>query len=95
MLGKYFPFLAIAAVGYWYWSGPYQNGSEGNYAKQLAENEAAMERCVRREASMTTAAGMAGAPVGGGDAQSQCARELGLSLRDGQWHRTSVDEMGN
>lgn len=94
MLGKYFPLLAIAAVGYWYWSGPYQDGRQGNEAKQLAENAAAMKRCMRREASMTAAAGMAGGAVDGGDAQSLCAREHGFILRDGQWHRDMVDEMG-
>jgi len=33
--------------------------------------------------------------VDGGDARSLCARELGLTLRNGQWHRVSVDEMGD
>ncbi len=94
MLGKYFPLLAIAAVVFWYWSGPYQNGSESNEARMLAENAATMQRCMRREASMTAAAGMAGGAVEGGDAQSLCAREHSLILRDGQWHRAAVDEMG-
>ena len=95
MLGKYFPLLAIAAVAFWYWSGPYQNGREGNEAKQLADNAATMERCMRREASMTAAAGMAGGAVEGDDVQSLCAREQSLTLRDGQWHRAAVDEMGD
>ena len=25
-MGKYFPLLAVVAVGYWYWQGPYQEG---------------------------------------------------------------------
>jgi hypothetical protein len=87
MLGRYFPLVAIAAAGYWYWSGPYQTDGAGARDKQFEENARTMQLCIRREASMTAAAGMAGTITGGDDTQALCARQHNLYLRDGKWHR--------
>ncbi len=90
-MGKFFPLLAALAVAYWYWQGPYQEGRPDRAEQQLRENARDMERCMRREASMTAAAGMGGAPMESGDTQELCAQELNLYLREGQWHSFDAD----
>ena len=37
-MGKYFPLLAVLAVGYWYWQGPYQEGRPSLLEQQLQES---------------------------------------------------------
>jgi len=86
MFGKLIVIAAIVGAGYWYWSGPYQDGGS---ARQLQENNRNMERCIRREASMNAAAGMAGGAVSPGDAEKLCAEKYGLYLQNGQWHTNS------
>jgi hypothetical protein len=86
MFGKLIVIAALCAGGYWYWSGPYQEGRQTGGEKQLQENARNMKRCIRREASMNTASAMAGGAVDAGDAEKLCAEEYGLYLRDGQWH---------
>lgn len=90
-MGKYFPLLAVLAVGYWYWQGPYQEGRPSSLEQQLQENAKTMKRCMRREASMTAAAGMAGAATGSGDPEALCAQEHNLYLLDGEWHSRDAD----
>lgn len=90
-MGKYFPLLAVLAVGYWYWQGPYQEGRPSSLEQQLQENAKTMKRCMRREASMTAAAGMAGAATGSGDPEALCAQEHNLYLLEGEWHSRDAD----
>jgi heme A synthase len=92
-MGKLIAILLLGAAAYWYWSGPYQaSRSTPTPEQQQAENDKLMKRCLRQEASMTAAAGMGGAMVGGGDAEALCAGKLGLYQRDGQWHKGSADD---
>lgn len=91
-MGRMITLVLIGAAAYWYWSGPYQAGSAApSAADQLAENARLMKKCQRQEASMTAAAGMAGAMVGGGDTEALCAKKLGLYQRDGNWHEGDPD----
>ncbi len=89
MFGKLIVILALVAGGYWYWSGPYQDGRQSGGEIQLEENARIMERCLRREASMTASMGMAGGGVSQDDGEKLCAEKHGLYLRDGQWHNNS------
>ena len=66
-MAKLIVIVALIAAGYWYWSGPYQAGRAPSEAQQLQQNARDMKRCMRREASMNAASGMAGAPVADGD----------------------------
>lgn len=92
-MGKLIAILIIGAAGYWYWSGPYQAGAGRPSAEQQqADNARKMKKCLRQEASMTAAAGMGGAMVGGGDSEALCAQKLGLQQRDGQWLQSSDGE---
>ena len=86
-MGRLIAIALIGAAAYWYWSGPYQAGRAApSPQEQRAENARLMKKCQRQEASMTAAAGMAGAMVGGGDTEALCASKLGLHKRDGEWH---------
>jgi hypothetical protein len=85
-MAKLIVIAVLVAAGYWYWTGPYQQGGQSSGDKRLQENARNMERCVRREASMNAASGMAGGAVSAGDGEKLCASELGLFQRDGQWH---------
>jgi len=85
MFGKAVVLLAIIAAGYWYWSGPYQQGGSTRGDRQLHENAKNMERCMRQEASMNAASGMAGGAVGAGDPEALCAQKYGLYQHEGQW----------
>ena len=89
MLGKLIVIAALVAAGYWYWSGPYQDGQQSGGARQLQENAKTMERCKRREASMNATMGMAGGGVSQDDGGKLCAEKHGLYLREGQWHNNS------
>jgi len=89
MFAKLIVILALVAGGYWYWSGPYQEGRPSSGERQLQENARIMERCIRREASMNATMGMAGGSVRGDDGEKLCAAEHGLYLQDGQWHNNS------
>ena len=86
MFGKLIVIAALVAGGYWYWSGPYQEGQHSGGEIQLRENAKTMERCIRREASVNAAGGMAGGAVDSGGAEKLCAGKHGLYLQDGQWH---------
>jgi hypothetical protein len=85
-MGKLIVIALVVAAGYWYWTGPYQQGGQSGGEKRLQENARNMERCVRREASMNASSGMAGGGVSMGDSEKLCAGELGLYQQDGQWH---------
>ena len=93
MFSKLVVLLALIAAGYWYWSGPYQEGLQPGSDKQLRENAKNMERCMRQEASMAGSAGMVGAVGVAGDGEKLCAQKYNLYLREGQWH-SSADGQG-
>ena len=94
-MAKLIVIVALIAAGYWYWSGPYQAGRAPSEAQQLQQNARDMKRCMRREASVNAASGMAGAPVAEGDGETLCAQKYGLVLRDGQWHREGGANVGD
>ncbi len=73
--------VIVAAVGYWYWSGPYQERVNPTYAQKLHKNAEAMRDCMYRKnyaASRTMKSA--------GDLEETCSEELRLYLSDGQWH---------
>ena len=83
---KWIVVLAIAAAGYWYWSGPFQESRLLSPQEQLENNAKLMQRCVDKEKSMAGSAGVGG--IGGiiDGAESLCAEQLGLTSRDGDWY---------
>jgi len=88
-MGKLAILVAVLGLGYWYWSGPYQDSAGTSEASRLAENMSRMQRCIREEKRMDAAAGMAGiGGVGnsGADAERVCADKYNLYLLDGEWH---------
>ena len=92
-MAKLIVIVAVIAAGYWYWSGPYQAGRAPSEAQQLQQNARDMKRCMRSEASMNAASGMAGAPVADGDGETLCAQKYGLVLRNGQWHSEGAERV--
>jgi hypothetical protein len=93
MLGKIILLLAVVAAGYWYWTGPYQQGRQSSAEERLQENARIMERCMHRESSMNTAAGMAGVGDIADDGNKLCAEKYDLYFDEGQWR--SKDSAGN
>lgn len=85
MIGKIVVSLIVVAVGYWYWSGPYQRDQVSQEERQLLENTRNMENCMHREASLGAARGITG--VGGmeNNGQKLCAEKFKLYLHEGQW----------
>jgi len=81
MFGRLVPLLLIAAAGYWYWTGPYQQSMQPRYEDKLRENRENMQRCLRGEAYMAGATGQ-----GSGDPEKLCAEQYNLYQHDGQWH---------
>ena len=83
---KWIIVLALAAAGYWYWSGPFQESRLLSPQEQLDNNAKLMKRCVDKEKSMAGSAGLGG--IGGiaDDAESLCADQLDLVSRDGNWY---------
>jgi hypothetical protein len=78
-------FLAVFLGGaYWYWSGPYQERINPDYATILEENERKLEECIRAEAYRQGATGEGRGPE---PAREYCADKHNLYLHDGRWHR--------
>jgi hypothetical protein len=86
--------LVVAGLGYWFWTGPYQQAQQSASADEehLKKNAQIIERCVNRESSMNAAAGMAG--VGGiaEDSKALCAEKHGLYYSEGQWRGIDLDD---
>lgn len=81
--------LAVIGIGYWYWSGPYQESTQTLEADRLQENAVIMQRCIKQEERMQAAGGLGGlGDVGGSgvDAERLCADKNKLYLRDGKWY---------
>ena len=85
MLGKLLTLIALVGVGYWYWSGPYQQRANPDFEKQLEDNARKMRDCIR---GLGYKAGATG--ENDGDPEEVCATRYNLYLHEGQWH--SYDE---
>jgi len=85
MLGKIIVLLAAVAVGYWYWSGPYQQGQQSGEEQRIKENARIMEGCMRQESSMNAATGMAGMGGVADDGRKLCADKYDLFFDEGEW----------
>ena len=71
----------VAAVGYWYWSGPYRERVNPTYEQKLLQNAEAMRDCIYRKkyaASRTL--------KDAGDTEATCSKQLNLYQSDGHWH---------
>ena len=79
--------LVVLAVAYWYYTESFQSGQPSMESRQVQENTQAMKKCMRREATMTAASGMAGAGSDAGDTEKLCAGQLGLYKDSGQWQK--------
>jgi hypothetical protein len=82
MLQRILTLAIVAALGYWYWSGPYKERVNPSYEQKLRHNAKAMRDCIYRKnyaANRTTSIV--------GDLQETCMQELNLyQSDDGQWH---------
>jgi hypothetical protein len=81
MLGKLVLYGAIIAAAYWYWSGPYQEGRQSGYEKQLEDNNEKMALCMRGKNYNAGATGnVSGSP------EEACAQEYNFYQKNGQWY---------
>ncbi len=71
----------VVAIGYWYWSGPYQERVNPTPAQKVRQNSNAMSDCIARKHYADTR--MA---TDSGDLEQKCMQELNLYLEDGEWH---------
>jgi hypothetical protein len=81
MINRIVWLLIIGAAGYWYWTGPYQQGSGGTYEDKLKVNAENMELCTRGESYRAGATGEAN-----GDPEENCAQRYNLYQDKGKWH---------
>jgi hypothetical protein len=86
----------VVGFSYWFWTGPYERRQQSASAEeeQLQSNAQTIQRCLDRESSMNTAAGMAG--VGGisEDSRTLCAQKHGLYFAEGQWREIDLGDGG-
>lgn len=87
MLQRLIVILLVAGAAYWYWSGPYQDSANPDYATQLDNNAKALSDCIRNAAYR---AGRTATGTGAEGAEAACAEELGLYNEDGRWHSYSA-----
>ncbi len=81
MLRNFVTVGLLAAVCYWYWSGPYQARVHPNYQQRLEANDEAMKLCIRTANYKTGATG-----EGGEDPETACAAKHGVYFDAGHWH---------
>ena len=81
MLGRILPIVLLAAAGYWYWTGPYQESKNPAYEQRLQENRLKMDRCLRGKAYAAGATGQVS-----GNPEDACAQQYNLYRYEGQWH---------
>ena len=74
---------AIAAAGYWYWSGPYQEKTNPSYQSLIEQNDQRMAECMRGAAYQL---GATGSGTNSDGAREQCAQKYNLYELDGHWH---------
>ena len=87
MFGRLLIIAILLALGYWYWSGPYQQQRNPGPEHKLKQSIEQMRECVRGQNYRLGATG-----VGEGDPEQVCAEKFNLYLYEGEWH--SLDELG-
>jgi len=87
MLQRLIVIVLVAGAGYWYWTGPYQDRVEPDYAQQLERNERALSQCIK---NTTYQSGVTGRGPDAGSVEATCARELDLYKDEGRWHSYSA-----
>jgi hypothetical protein len=79
--------LIVAAVivgaAYWYWTGPYQQQRNPDYAATLQQNGKTMAECVR---AGNYKLGATGSGPGPEQIEQACAQKYNLYEEDGRWH---------
>jgi hypothetical protein len=81
MIRNLITLAVVAALGAWYYKGPYQDRVNPGYDRQLQANAEQMRLCLRGEDYKANATGQ-----GSGDPILRCARRHKLFLVDGNWH---------
>jgi hypothetical protein len=81
MLQRIITVALLAGVGYWYWSGPYQERVNPTPEQKLLENSENMRECIynKKYAASRTLTGIV-------NPEEICAEELNLYEYEGQWH---------
>ena len=74
--------VVVAGLGYWYYTGPYQDRTNPSREAQLQDNAKKMELCLRGEAYARGTTG-----EGSLDATERCAQRHGLVRIEGAWYR--------
>ncbi|NND67576.1 MAG: hypothetical protein HKN19_08315 [Halioglobus sp.] len=83
MLQRLIGIILVAGAGYWYWTGPYQDKVNPDYARQLDNNDAAVSECIK---STTYKTGLTGQGPDAASAEANCAEQLNLYEEEGRWH---------
>lgn len=87
MLQRLIVIALVAGAGYWYYTGPYQDRVNPDYATQLENNAADLSECIKSSSYRTSLSGE------GPDAsavEAACAEELNLYEDGGRWHSYSA-----
>lgn len=83
MLTRIIPFVLIAGVIYWYWSGPYQEKVNPGYEAILEQNDKEVAECIR---AASYKRGATGEGLNASAAEEKCADQLNVYKSDGHWH---------
>jgi hypothetical protein len=81
MLQRILTVALLLGVGYWYWSGPYQQRVNPGYEQKLRANAENMRQCIRGANYRLGATG-----TGEGNPEERCAAKFNVYQQDGQWH---------
>ncbi|MEM8563044.1 MAG: hypothetical protein AAGF57_12450 [Pseudomonadota bacterium] len=76
--------VLLAAVAYWYWSGPFQARHNPNNEQALEHDIQQMRQCVRGQYFKVGATGQ-----GDADPEALCAARFNLYFYEGEWRRKS------
>ena len=79
----------VATVGYWYWSGPYQEGRPDREQQRLMDNDQIMARCVREYSAISSGSSIMGMAYDPGDEEQICAEKHQLYFYQGHWRSSN------
>ena len=71
----------LAAIGYWYWSGPFQDQKQPSFEQKMELYDKHMASCLRGSAYASGAGhNIKGSP------EKRCAKKYNLYLDQGKWY---------
>lgn len=85
MFGRILTIAILAAAGYWYWSGPYQEEHNPGTEQKLMADIEKMKQCVR---GMNYKSGATG--ITDGNPEEICAEKFNLYYYEGEWRSSNT-----